>query len=515
MLAVSKERLRPGLIVAGFVLLTLAWVFASAPYQAPDEQAHYLRAAAIASGTLLGPTGFSRGSTEAQTAWLTSHTRRESIDARLIPPTFRCKPVPASHRCVTSNYAGNYQPLPYLLPAVAARAAITLVDNAHFANRSRRALFLGRLVSASQCLVFFVLAFALLWRGTAWSVLGLLGALTPTTLFLSSVINPDGVELAANLAFIAGLLRLSDSGSTAPRWVWAGVGASGAVVVLAWHLGWVFVFVEAALVAMLVGVRQLRHLISDKRREAGATAIVLLAGLAVYLSWGLSVALLRGTFSLSAFGSGVQDGFAQLRVMLYGAVGLFGQLNVALPANGYYWVWWLLVLALFVGGLALASWRERGVMTLACVIALAYPVLLYAGLLRHAGFSLQPRYVMPLLSVVPLLGGELVFRSYKRLPSRVIRYVPSAAIALIGCYELMAWWVNARAAAGKPTVFWFLHAPYWAPPSGWVPWAATATVGAIVLLAGAQVEWVAARGLLVRPATSEEMRKQQPVAPPA
>ena len=59
------------------------------------------------------------GLTPRQQRTFDTFSRRVEIAADTSP--FPCKPAHEG-RCVTNTYVGNYQPLPYLLPALAMRA---------------------------------------------------------------------------------------------------------------------------------------------------------------------------------------------------------------------------------------------------------------------------------------------------------------------------------------------------------------------------------------------------------
>lgn len=206
----------------GFGLLLVAWVMATQPFAAPDEPSHYLRALSIANGHLLGPTvpypyG---GLMPAQLAWVDQGTRAVWVPAGQSPPVpcIDHKPDFAvlAPGCREASEVGNYHPLPYLLPALA-------LD---MSNDSTTGLYLSRLASAIPCLAFILLAFALLWDGSAWSLLGPLAAITPMVLFVSSIVNPNGLELAACLAFAASVLRIARAPTHLPSRVWAAFSAA-------------------------------------------------------------------------------------------------------------------------------------------------------------------------------------------------------------------------------------------------------------------------------------------------
>jgi hypothetical protein len=209
---------------------------------------------------------------------------------------------------------------------------------------------------------------------------------------------------------------------------------------------------------------------------------LLLAAGVLYLIYGVSAGALHGAFGVTPVGASLRQGLFQLRNTLSGAVGVFGALVVGLP-SGTYWIWWLLVLALAGAGLVVAGRRERIVMLAVTIVAVAFPVLFYAWVFRYSGFGLQARYVMPMLALIPLLGGELMFRSRARLPAAAERWLPSATIAGVAGFQLFAWWINARDWAGEPNALWFLSHAHWRPPLGWLPWTAMAVSGTVLLVA--------------------------------
>lgn len=117
---------------------------------------------------------------------------------------------------------GNYVPLPYVLPALALTATST----------ASTGLWVSRLVAACACLAFVLLSMVLLWNGSLWSLLGWLIALTPMVLFVISIINPHGLEIASSLAFAAAVLRVVRDPARQPAWVAPVLVASGAMIAM-------------------------------------------------------------------------------------------------------------------------------------------------------------------------------------------------------------------------------------------------------------------------------------------
>lgn len=469
-----RTRWAVSLIVIAFGLLLAAWVFSTPPLNAPDEQAHYYHAIGLSEGTLLGPKETAQASSPLVRAQLAHSSRGIELPGTLAPPKATCvngHPVPLKGSCLVLDYNASYTPIPYVAPAIAVS----------FSSHFETAFWLARVGSALVWLGFLALAAALLWAGTAWSVLGLIVAITPMSLFVGSIVNEAGFPFAAQLAFAAGVWRITRSPRDSPVWVWLATAGSGAALAVSYQIGWLAMLATCLTAIALVRRSAFLALVSERRRELGLTVAVLLAATAVFFAYAIDAQLLYSTFSLHPFGTALREGVDTLRITMYGIVAMFQLLNVTLPGDGYYWTWWGLILALIVGALLLGDWRERGFMALVTVVALAFVVLFYAWVYRNTGFGLQARQVMPVLVLVPLLAGELVFRHRDRIPT-VLWGLPFGVITVCACFQVFAWGVNARTSAGEPNAFWFFRHPYWSPPGGWVPWGIAAALGAVTLV---------------------------------
>jgi hypothetical protein len=446
------------LLALGFALLIAAWSMASRPFAAPDEASHYLRALTITNGSLLGPHAVLpvAPATPEQAAWVRPDTRSVEVPAALSPPNELCLDGRPNRQgsCREASYNGDYHPLPYLLPAV----ALLVSDHADGAVR------LSRLASALPCAGLLALAAFLLAGGGGWALLGLLVALTPMVLFVASVLNPNGLEVAGATACTAAVLRVARDRGSPPHWVWAALGLSGAITVLAWQLGPPFVALSLLLGAALLGREGLRAL--PRRPLLGVAGAILLA-LVAYLVYGEASGLMHATFDPTPVLHSLRLGVHELWPTLRDSVGHFGLLTVKLPVPAYV-LWALATLALLAYAARRAAARSRAVLAVTVAVGLAFPVLLHAWVQRHTGFGMQGRYVLPALMLAPLLAGHLLAAS--RPPSRA---VVTGAFAAAGLFQLWAWWVNARFSAGGS---WSLSG--WAPLWGWWPWVLVAAAGA-------------------------------------
>jgi hypothetical protein len=371
---------------------------------------------------------------------------------------------------------GNYQPLPYLLPGVAARAA----DSPASANR------LARIVNALLTLGLLWIALRMAWSRDAGpvSLLGVVVAVTPMAIFCGSMLNGSGPEIAAAVAFGCGLLRLRRDPSCArsPA-VWAGIGAAGAVLALTRTLGPAYLVLVAAAALALGGHRPAWEFV----RGRGGAALGALAAIAAAI--GLNRIWER------AHGAEATTGFANLRAVLDEAagewwrasselIGKFGYLEYRLPAIAYV-AWFAAGFALIAAALVAARRRERIALAAAVAAAAVLPMLMWIYAIRQTGFGLQGRYVLPALVAVPLVAGELL-RAHaaalgERLRSALVAAIPLTAAAV----HLIAFlWAARRAAVGTDGPLVFLGDSGWSPPLGWLPWLALALLGSAALAAG-------------------------------
>jgi hypothetical protein len=378
--------------------------------------------------------------------------------------------------CTEASYNGDYQPLPYLLPALALEASGDVSTGQ----------WLARGASAVAAGAFLILAFALAKPGGGWSLLGLLTAITPMVLFVGSVLNPNGLEIAANLALLAGLMALSRDPLAVSRWRLAAIALSAVVVLLSWQLGPVFVAIDFAVTLLLMPHASLATLVGNRRRELIIYGGVLGASLALYLIYASAAGLLHSGLRLHPLWWSLQHGLDQLNPIVHDSVGVFGSLTVRLPTP-VYWVWWIVTLALCISAFVLTDRRGRVAILSTALIAFGFPLLFWALIYRQSGFGLQGRYVLPVLTIAPVLAGELIGRTGRTI-GVMGRGLLRGTVALLAALELVAWWVSARVAAGGAGSIWFQSHASWRPPLGWWPWTASGIAGAAVLLIAAIVE---------------------------
>jgi hypothetical protein len=498
----------PALFLVSYALLMAAWVVGNPPNAAQDEWSHYLRAVAMGHGQLLGQPARNKSEIasfflgprspatsealyDAETNWVAQNTRRVHIPAGLTPGWLNCPQANpyVSAACLTTasprvrsadwlNPTASYQPAPYLLLALVSRVPVS-PDNL---DR------LMRLSKAFLCMILLAIAVAVLWQpgSRLLPFVGLVVALTPTEVFLASSLNPSGFEIAASVAFCASLLRLTRD-EEPPRLIWLAVAISGAALALSRTPGPLWVVLGGCLLLALIGPKQtwmrFRRGGSGSYVAAGAIAAAIVLNRVWESLYGPHLA-----FDPSPVGTSFADGYHQFPAVLQEQVGGFDYYEFGLPQLAYT-AWYALFVGLIVIALVLGTNRERLVLAGFFLLALVLPVLLVAATMRHTGFGLQGRYVLPCSVLVLLLAGEILVRRRDRLRMLGAQglFFPFALAA--GSLQLLGWWANAhRFAVGLGGPRWFFDHAQWSPPGGWWPWFTLVVAGAVLLAALGPIE---------------------------
>ncbi|MDQ3935566.1 MAG: DUF2142 domain-containing protein [Actinomycetota bacterium] len=477
------------LLLLGWVLLSVAWVFGNPPFAAPDEGPHYLRTLAVAQGDLITEQRPEqvRGGTLRQRAWIRQLNHSARVPAGKAPAPYcnghdsRADAAclddfsPPRVRTEYTTQVGNYQPLPYLLPAAAMRVA----------DSPSPALRWARAANALLTLLLLYMAQRMAWSPDAGaiSLLGLVVAVTPMAIFCGAILNGTGPEIAAAAAFGAGMLRLRRDPSCArsPR-VWFVIGASGVVLALSRSLGpaWIVLLALAALA--LVGLRPALGFLRAGGRAAPAALAAIGVAAGLNLLWE------------ARHGPEEQTGFANLRAVLDQAVGEWWRASSELVGKFGYLEWrlpWWVYAGWFAAGFAVvavalraALRRERTTLAVTLAAALVLPMFLWVFAIRQTGFGLQGRHVFPALLAVPLVAGDLLRAHATALGERLRRALLLGVPLTAGLLHLVAWYLNARRhAVGTDGSLLFPFDAAWSPPLGWLPWLALATLGAAAIAA--------------------------------
>lgn len=501
----------PHLVIAFIFLIVTSWVFSNAEGFAPDEPVHYSKALSVGRGVWVSrpgefppsPHGFGPDALR----WINRVTTIVDHPPHMAPDRFACsifnddlsaaclyEGAPPAEPVTRLTWVGTYEPFLYLPPGLAMR----LADDAFTALR------LGRIAIATICIALLALAAGTLWaRGQrGYPLLGLVGAITPMVVFLSSELATNGPEIAGAICVMAVLLRLSRPGRPTGA-VWLAAGISAAVLAMSRSLGPFFLVAHLMIYLTLVGRRQALQTLRLGGRKAAAACTALVAGVAANVAWGVAVQPHPGVRPEHLLPS-ILPSLREIPAILRHSVGIFGWQDIPIPLMATR-AWFVMVGVTVIVGFVLGNRRQRFALAAVvggCVVG-TVAIGVFVVQQRVYGFPMYGRYFLPLWVTVPLVAGEIVRANRARLPEVLqSTLVPAACMTAAGVHLTAWWWNSRRHAVSEIGPILFPGHSQWTPDGGWPPWMAV-TLLAVASLAG--YGWVtrAGRGLAIEPAAQD------------
>ena len=404
----TKPLLRIWLVAFAVLFIAeVAWTFATPLGSAPDEPAHLVRAASLVRGQLLG-TPLPHPS-HAQESMTTVEVPEVFAGLSFKIGCFQFKPtVPAGCELpVTGSpqnvriqtYVGRYPPFYYALVGLPTLAFV-----------SAKGIYAARLVSGALSAAMLALAVRSLrrCRGAPLVAAGLALAVTPMVLYLASVVNPSGLEIASTISAWTAAMALA---SQAPEDVSPySVGALGVPIVVLiltravsplWAL-----FILAAFVS-IGPATSLRALLRRRCVRAWLAAWAA-AGLAA-LTWDVAADpfLTEPGAALPPHSTGwhiVALAVDRLHLVLTSSIGQFGWLDTPSP-HGVVVAWLGALGAVVLVGVCLSRRRSAAVVVSNLVSWVVIPLALVIGEARHNGILGQGRDFMGLAVGIPIVAG--------------------------------------------------------------------------------------------------------------
>lgn len=416
------------LVLAGIVLAQTAWVLALPPFRGSDEFDHAYRAAGVASGQwrLTEPAETGRGLLVVVPGDLVESASAQCEDLPYTE-TGNCHPIThlGGGRVTVATAAGSYNPVYYWVVGTAARPF-----------DGTASVYAMRVSSALLAAVFVALAAWSLtsWAPGRWARLGFLGALTPTLVYSTVVVAPNGPEMAAGLCLWTSLMAL---GATRP-----GPGARREVALIAVAtvsavamtglrtLGPLYCLLIIATVVLFRGVRPVAAVFRRRPAASVLATIVVSASAVAGLLWSRSASL----FSAAEFNNQARTDWSyavRLPEWMFGLIGTYPYRNQAAPPVVFACVL-LVVLPMLAVAVRRSAGRERLALVTAALLTQLVPVALVAATLNSRGGSWQGRYILPILVGVLPVAGALIDSSGWR------PRIPSTALVLVGGLLLLA-----------------------------------------------------------------------------
>jgi Predicted membrane protein (DUF2142) len=446
--------------VAAFVVLVVLmslWSVITPLYGAPDEPAHVIRAASVVRGQLLGTKVRGTGDLQVTVPAFLAQADRDGCFAFRATVSASCMHLdgtpPGTRKLLTA--AGRHPPVYYAIVGLPTLLAA-----------SDTGVWLMRIVSVLLCAALVALAVdtaARYLRGTLARI-GLAIAVTPMVFFLTSVVNPNGLEVASAVAtWVAAAAVVVQPGDRVDPGLLDRLGIATASLILCRQLGLLWVAVIAASVLLIGGLRPLVRMWRQRRGRAwlGALTVVAIAQLGWIFATG---ALNTENTNTAGVHLGVLDRFRDSFGVTYTRflemLGVFGWRDTPSPTATYFL--WTLALGGIIAGLYLVGTR-RALLTMALLglAVVLIPPFFEVPAAPSVGYFWQGRYTLPIAIGIPILAGALI----RPGSSQGLRRIGNALSVALGLGLLLAflefWRRNAVGTHGK---IFFLSNPSWKPP---------------------------------------------------
>ncbi|MEV4659437.1 DUF2142 domain-containing protein [Micromonospora sp. NPDC049301] len=425
------------LAFVAFFLLIFAWSMA-APYDGtPDEREHIVRAAGVAAGQIAPPPDAAKKGTGAFQTVPGGLVRDQCWQFKK-DVSAACAQPPGSDRTPTrtGTGAGRYFPAYYAL--VGAPTVLW---------PGWSGVLLARMITALCCAALLASAYVVI-RNRSRSGL-MMGALvvvtTPMAVHMASAVNPNGLEIAAGVAFFSAVIPLMIGPPGPRRGLILLVGISGLLLAILRQTG--PLWLATAFVAFAFPLRHsnLVGLLRERAARLWAAGIVL-ATVAV-LGWSVR----QQTSDLGDYSSAerLTAGQAALREAdrwrgyLDQIVGVTSWLDTRMPAPPYV-IWQLVAGALLILGIVWGSTLDRWRLLVLLGGGVVVPSVMQIALVNESGFVTQGRYMLPMLVGVLLYaawaaeqrGFEIAkARSFSRLAVLILLPIHLFCLA----YTMVRW----------------------------------------------------------------------------
>ncbi|GAB3266101.1 hypothetical protein GCM10027448_43080 [Nocardioides dilutus] len=386
-------------MLLGVLLAQAAWVLAVPPFRGMDEIDHAFRAAGVASGQwrLTEPAEGGRGLLVEVPAELVAASQGQCESLPYIESNTCDGDGPGSDGTVlATTSAAGYVPVYYWIVGTAGES----FDGA-------RSLYAMRAASALLCAM--VLAIGVLcmttWVRGPWALVGLLVGLSPTLVYTTTVVAPNGLEMAAGLCLWGALLGLGTGVVDVRRERRLLTAAALGVVLLAGlrGLGPLLVLLILLSVVALRGVRPLLAVAGRHPLVVGLTVALAVATRVAVFAWN------RGNVVIppGALNREIDPSWGQaLRWpnWILGSIGAFPYRDQPAPLVVHVLVLLVLV-TLLVAAVRHGDSSARRAVVLSALLCLAVPSVLVALTLESRGGIWQGRYLLPFMAGVMVLAG--------------------------------------------------------------------------------------------------------------
>jgi hypothetical protein len=405
-----KERpktLRLRWVGLGLLLIQLGWVVAIPPFAAMDEWDHAYRAAAVAHGQVVAPPSEATRGTGAYVHVPSDIVRaaRSECERLHYGGQDECVGTVDGEFSEVASGAGRYPPAFY---ALVGWPSIFLDGVA--------ALYAMRLAGLLLCWGLVMAALQSLGRwASPLTGLSVCFALTPTVIYASAAVAPNGLEMVSGLAFWASLASIAHDrerraldGQTVTLAL-----VSGSLLLSLRSLGplWAALILAIALVAW-PGLRP--RLTGFLRTGRGVAASLWAVAVGVGSIWWIQT---QGALEVGRSDAGAVDlarrfqlGLRESVVWTFQYMGAFPYRNNPAPPAVYAC---LLTVIIVLGVVAFrrAASRERWALAATMAVAYGVPFAITVATVERYGTAWQGRYTLPFLFGTLVVCGVILSRT--------------------------------------------------------------------------------------------------------
>lgn len=423
----TRTRAALGYFCLGMFLIQIAWQLAVPAFRGIDEIDHAYRATSVARGQIipkLDAVADGRGFAVKAPAGMVSDAVPACKALRYTGPDncYAIQQEDDSGDVLIASAAEQYSPVYY---AIVGWPSLLLDGKA--------ALYFMRLISSLICALILVTAAAIaIRRSRTWLLLGLIACLTPTMIYSTIVVAPNGLSMSGGLLMWVSWLCVDPRDLPSSRGL-IFIGAVGASVMIAMHnTGLVWAAASIFVFTLLWWPLKLG------RRNRGPLAFpAILVGTTVVLTLGWS--LFTGANSP---GGRVADDIRLASITEIAALPIlwvFQSVFSAPRAGGapHPIVYAIMLGVIFVfcaAGARLATVRVRLAMLALAVTVTLIPLVLTWKTQHVFGLAWQGRYAIPLGAGILLLAAEALHDNTPARRTHVYLLVPlslAAAIAVM------------------------------------------------------------------------------------
>jgi hypothetical protein len=419
--------------------LPLIWALANPMFASPDEPSHIVRAQGLIRGDITSP-------------FVTDGLPVDQINCmkfQMAVPADCMNLTWGPRGLVQESTTNNYPPLFHAVAGVPS-----------LFSRGLFGAYVMRIWLVVICSSLFALAGALLWRRERhyWTLGGLVTALTPMVIFVSSTVNPSGVTTA-----LAALIWASGISITRPT-----VGTRGITSRLTFMISSVLfpllrrdAFVWEVLILLIIVSTMSGSRMNELKKDRLVVGSLLATSCVMLWSWFSWSGDATESFIANSVGQNegsVGAGLGSLYIKILEMIGWFGWLDSPMTDASFIVLLCLLSLLLVVGVIAGEQVHARTIGITSAVLLLS-PVAI--GAIRYP--YVQGRYLLPLWVGCMLLAGQALAAS--RLPEMFLKRLFNLSIGAMAVVQFFAFAQNLRRySVGRTGTWKYFERSDWHPP---------------------------------------------------